>query len=49
MTGSVDYPLSERIRDTIAVHGEDWTAWYYVVKHKVPALQYLLLTYNLNK
>jgi len=48
MTGTLDYPLSEQIADTIAVHGREWAAHYYIVRRRVPAHQYMLLTYWLN-
>ena len=33
MNGSIEYPMSQRIKDTIKVHGEAWTYLYYVKQH----------------
>jgi hypothetical protein len=42
MTGSVFYPLGQRIRDTADVHGIYWTATYYA-SHGVPMREFILL------
>ena len=33
MNGSIEYPMSQRVRDTIKVHGEAWAYRYYVERH----------------
>lgn len=40
--GSVSYPFSQMVRDTINEHGEAWAWDYYVRKHKLPRWQYRL-------
>lgn len=30
MNGSLSYPLSQRIQDTVRVHGWHWTLHYYL-------------------
>lgn len=42
MTGSVFYPLSQQIADTVAAHGLSWAAAYYA-RRGVPASQFILL------
>lgn len=43
MNGSVEYPMSARIKDTVAVHGFMWAYRYYVVKHGFKAWEFFTL------
>lgn len=36
--GSIVYPLSQQIADTIAAHGFDWAEWHYTLNRKGPRL-----------
>lgn len=36
--GSLDYPLTERIADTIAAHGRVWAARHYMLDRRGPKL-----------
>lgn len=43
MNGSIFYPMSERIKDTIKVHGFDWSYDYYVGQHGFEAWEFFTL------
>ena len=39
--GSIHYPLSQRITDTIAAHGRDWTEFHFCYYRRGPMLSRL--------
>lgn len=43
MNGSVDFPMSERIADTIREHGFDWAYAHYVDECKFAAWEFFIL------
>ena len=43
MNGSVEYPMSQRINDTIRVHGFFWAYDYYVRHHGFQAWEFFIL------
>lgn len=36
--GSLDYPLTERIADSMAAHGMPWTLHHYCISRRGPKL-----------
>jgi len=40
LSGSLAFPFSAMVQDTIATHGLRFAVAYYVVKHKLPARQF---------
>lgn len=43
LRGSVAYPLSQQIADTIEAHGYWWAANHYMGKHKLSAWEWHIL------
>ena len=43
MNGSIEYPMSQRVQDTIRVHGFMWSYNYYVVEHKFAEWEFFIL------
>ena len=43
MNGSVEFPMSERIADTIREHGPLWTYNYYVAEHGLAWWEFCIL------
>ena len=43
MNGSVDYPMSQRIASTVAMHGFSWAYRYYVREHGFAAWEFFCL------
>ena len=43
MNGSIEYPMSQRIADTVRVHGFMWSYDYYVRSHGLEAWEFFLL------
>lgn len=43
MNGSIEYPMSERINDTVRVHGFMWSYNYYVQRHGFKAWEFFIL------
>lgn len=43
MNGSIDYPMSERIADTVKQHGFMWAYKYYVGQHGMAAWEFFIL------
>ena len=43
MNGSIEYPMSQRIADTVAVHGWLWSYRYYVKQHGLKAWEFFAL------
>ncbi len=43
MNGSVEYPMTERIADTIEAHGWPWAYRYYVREHGFASWEFYIL------
>ena len=43
MNGSIEYPMSQRIADTVAVHGIAWARDYYVRQHRLALWEFFIL------
>jgi hypothetical protein len=43
MNGSVGYPMSARVQDTIKVHGFSWSYDYYIKQHDFKAWEFFIL------
>ena len=42
MNGSIEYPMSQRVQDTIKVHGLVWACDYYM-RHGFEAWEFFIL------
>lgn len=40
MSGSVVFPFSDMVKDTIDTHGYDWAYHYYVFQNDLPVWQF---------
>ena len=42
MNGSIEYPMSARVQDTIKVHGFGVAYRYYVIRHEFEAWEFYI-------
>lgn len=43
INGTVFYPMSARVQDTVAVHGLQWAAYYYIEQHGFAEWEFRIL------